>query len=429
MNRFDVCSCDGTGGLESRRNLLTTGLALGLPFLLSKIAFPQSTFRPEIKDGPVFVSIFLRGGADGLNIVAPYAEDRYHSARPTLGLKRPGDRVASVSDRALDLDGFFGLHPSMAGLHGLFHDGKLAVVHAVGSGDETRSHFEAMGTMERGLFQSAHGTSNGWLTRYLAQHPDRVAPLRAVALSQTLPDSLGGSLGAVAVNELDDFKLKGAPDNVLAVLEGLHTQADMMSGAGSKTIEVLKNLQRSDPKRYRPDHGAVYPESPLGRALRDVAYLVKQDFGLEVACLESLGWDTHVAQGAATGWQSGLLRDLSESLSAFFLDLGAESSRVVATVQTEFGRRLEENSGFGTDHGHGGMMMVAGGKVQGGRVFGRWPGLSQEQLVGPGDLAVTTDYRCVLAEVLEDHLGSRSTADVFPQAARDRLNLFAPASP
>lgn len=395
-----------------------------MTLLSPRSSLAQATFRKDRKDGPVLVVVFLRGGADGLNVVVPFGEDEYYRKRPSLSVKRPSDRSAVASDKCLDLDGFFGLHPALTGLQALFHEGTAAFVQAVGSGDETRSHFEAMGTMERGMFESAHGTDNGWIARHIASTPDRTSPLRAVSFTQTLPDSLGGSLGAVAVPQLNDYKLKGAPDKALDVLAAMHQGDDAMARAGIRTLEVLKNLKVSDPANYVPDRSAVYPASPLGQALRDVAYLVKQDVGLEVACLESVGWDTHVAQGVGTGWQANLLKDLSDSVSAFYQDIGSEKNRVLLTVQTEFGRRLEENSGFGTDHGHGSFMMVAGGSVQGGKVYGQWPGLSQDKLVGPGDLAVTTDYRCVFAEVLEKHLGSTHVDRVFPKLAAERLQFL-----
>lgn len=444
--RKDWFSCDGKGSIgqsrigpvqrsvdrpslrPSRRGFLV-GLGLSsLAWAMPRSALSQVAFDPHArKTGRnVVVSIFLRGGADGLNIVAPYAEDAYHRERPTLRLLRPND-PGSKTDRVLDLDGFFGFNPALADLLPLFKDGNLAIVHAAGSGDQTRSHFEAMNTMERGLAAGSAGSASGWLARHLATtEPAKSSPLRAVAFGGTMPDSLRGATDAISVNGLEDFKLFADDEAEMrdALREMYSVGKDDMSMAGSETLQVLETLNRLDPKSYRPSNQAVYPKSDLGRALEQVALLYRADVGLEVAVLDKGGWDTHVAQGVATGLLSGQLQDLGASLAAFARDLGSDMSRVTVVVQTEFGRRLHENSGLGTDHGRASVMFVLGGGVRGGKVYAKWPGLEEAQLEPPGDLRVTTDYRQVLSDVLS-HSFAVDPGKVFAGFGGPVLGLFA----
>jgi uncharacterized protein (DUF1501 family) len=431
--RKDWMSCDGSGRvsqrsdvagsagmlpasetpeshiLPSRRNFLV-GLGLSsLAWAMPRTALSQIAVDPAKKNSGknVVVSLFLRGGADGLNIVVPYAEDAYHRARPNLRLLKPN--ASSVKDRVLDLDGFFGFNPALADLLPFYREGELAVVHAVGSGDQTRSHFEAMNTMERGLQAGSAGDASGWLARHLAAtEPAKRSPLRAVAFGGTMPDSLRGATSAIAINGLDEFRLVTDEEaEMTAALKDLYGSGkDAMSFAGAETLQVLDTLNRLDPKAYRPSNGASYPKSELGRAFEQVALLIRADVGLEVAVLDRGGWDTHVAQGVATGLLSGNLQDLGASLAAFARDLGPEMARVSVAVQTEFGRRLQENSGLGTDHGRASVMVLLGGGAKGGKVYTRWPGLEDHQLEPPGDLRVTTDYREVLSAVLTHSFGS-----------------------
>jgi uncharacterized protein (DUF1501 family) len=428
--RKDWFSCDGTGSFggpetlrawhsEAERPIINptrrgflVGLGLSsLAWALPRNALSQITIDPASKkqEKNVVVSIFLRGGADGLNIVVPYAEDAYHRMRPTLRLLKPTDASGPETDRVIDLNGFFGLNPAMAATLPLYREGRMAILHAVGSGDQTRSHFEAMNTMERGLAAGSAGSASGWLARHLsATVPQKSSPLRAVAFGGTMPDSLRGATDAIAVNGLEDFKLNGEDEaQMREALRDMYSGGkDAMSLAGNETLEVLDTLNRLDPKSYRPSNGAKYPVSDLGKALEQVALLIRADVGLEVAVLDKGGWDTHVAQGVATGLLSGQLQDLGASLAAFAGDLGVDMSRVTVVVQTEFGRRLQENSGLGTDHGRGSVMFVLGGGVKGGKVYTQWPGLEDHQLEPPGDLRVTTDYRQVLSEVLAQRLAS-----------------------
>lgn len=422
------CSCDGQGGEGriDRRTALTAGLLAGVWWMSARSAWAQASFRPKQKAGHTLVVVFLRGGADGLNLVAPYAEDDYYRLRPTLAIAKPG----AGEGRLLDLDGHFGLNPGLRPLEAPFKDGRLAIVHACGSGDQTRSHFEAMGTMERGLHDRPSAASDGWLARHIAATPERSAPLRAVALTSTMPDSLGGVTSALAVPNISDVKLSALDEDqrtrFMASLARLYgPDGDQMEQAGHATLDVLKTLTQSDPNQYQAANGATYPDTDLGRTFRQVAFLIRKEVGLEVACLDFGGWDTHIAQGTTAGWLTGLATELANSVAAFMTDLGTEMSRVTVVVQSEFGRRLEENSGFGTDHGRGGVMMVAGGGARGGKVYGDWPTLSPGRRVGPGDLDVTTDYRDVLGEVLAKRLQTPDLGRVFPGLDHRPIGLYA----
>lgn len=386
--------------------------------------------RPEGPPGDVLVCLFLRGGMDSLHVVPPHGDANYYRHRPTLALARPDDSRAGKAARALDLDGRFGLHPNMAPALDLFRAGELAIIHACGTPDSTRSHFEAMATMEGGV-DDGSTASSGWLGRHLASAPRRSrSPLRAVALGEIVPDSLRGGLGAVAVDSLAEFRLK-APDRWAAAFGGslaaLYAGGeDEVRSAGRETLALLKSVAQLDPAGYRPAGGARYPEGDFGDHLRQVAQLVKADLGLEVACLDLGGWDSHVAQPTLL---DGLTRDLARGLLALRVDLGHQFRRVTVVAMSEFGRRAYENSGLGTDHGRATCLFVAGGGIRGGRVYGRWPGLAQEQLEGPGDLRVTTDYRDVLGEVVRERLRNPALMQVFPGHEVRSLGIAQPAAP
>jgi len=400
--------------------------AIGL--LAGQSALSQLAFHTDRHgSGKVLVVIFLRGGADGLNIVTPYREDAYYRNRPALHLAAPTDGASAAKERLLDLDGFFGLHPAMGAAYPLFREGKMGFVHACGSADQTRSHFDAMSAMERGLAQASGTTSSGWIARFLDATPaENDSPLRAVALSSTMPDSLRGSTSAIAFETIGDFVLR-APDDEAAAFQQVVSKVykegkDEVSVAGQKTLKALQRLRSLDLQSYRPSNSAVYKATDLGTGLKQVAMLVKADAGLEVACLDKGGWDTHVTQGNATGLQASNLTELSEALSAFHADLGPLTERVTTIVMTEFGRRLRENSGFGTDHGRAGVMMLMGAGIVGAKVHGTWPGLEEHQLEGPGDLRVTTDYRNVIGEVVHSRFGVAPDA-VFPGLAEARVGI------
>ncbi|HWD39107.1 MAG TPA: DUF1501 domain-containing protein [Fimbriimonas sp.] len=434
----DWMSCDGIGGsgrrpirpqtggglLATRRSVLLTAAAGLATWAGSRSALADVTVNPGEKGRNVLVVIFLRGGADGLNLVVPYAEDEYYKARPNLAIAGPKDTRAPEKARAIDLNGFFGLHPSLAALLPLYGSNKMTVVHACGSNDHTRSHFEAMATMEHGAPENHSTLTSGWLARHLLSKPGSDSPLRAVSFSETVPDSLRGATEAIAIQSLDDFKLRGG-EPFEKELSKIYGGKDLVAHAGQQTIQALTALRSLDPKNYKPSNGAKYPESDLGAGLRQVACLIRADMGLEVACLDKGGWDTHVAQGADTGWQAGLMTDLAGSIVAFCQDLGSEISRVTVVAMSEFGRRVSENAGLGTDHGRAGAMMLFGGGIKTAQVACRWPGLKPEQLDEVGDLRVTTDYRTVLAEVLGKRLGNLDRQALFPGLGADTLSVLA----
>jgi uncharacterized protein (DUF1501 family) len=409
----------------SRRRLL------GLPVVPEHAATLHSPSRPHVAPaakgrrmvfqpsrgpaGDVLVCLFLRGGADGLHLVAPYGDEGYYAGRPRIAVPRPDDTQAAAAERGVALDDFFALHPVLAPLHEVFRAGRLAIVHAAGSPDQTRSHFEAMATMERGVADGSVSTS-GWLGRHLhAAAGASFSPLRAVAIGDVLPQSLEGTLGATAVHSLDEFRLALPAtwsEGFQAALAGLYDGAeDPVAEAGHETLKLLKALDRLEPDRYQPAGGASYPEGSFGRGLRQVAQLIKADLGLEVACLDLGGWDSHIAQGPLL---EGLMRDLAGGLRAFHADLGDHMERVTLVAMSEFGRRVQENGGLGTDHGRGTCFFLMGGGIHGGRVLAKWPGLAADRLEGPGDLPVTTDYRDLLAEVVARRLRNPDWARVFP---------------
>jgi len=412
MAMNDWQTCDGSGRPAASRDLvaasvtrrgLLVGASLGLlGWATQQSALAQVTIGKPGANRNIVVVVFLRGGADGLTLLVPHGDEAYYQLRPTLSVPKA---------KLKDLDGFFGLHPSMAALAPLYESGMLAPLHAVGSDDRTRSHFEAMDTMERGIARR-EGPQSGWVARYLAaSEKPNASPLRAVAFGYTTPTSLVGATHATTMSSLAEYRLD-LPEEARKSLESLyHVGKDEISHAGRETLDVLKTLERLDAAHYKAQNGATYPQSDLGTGLKQVACLVRAEVGMEVACLDKGGWDTHVTQGTESGWMPLQMDDLSKSLAAFAGDMGPEMSRVTVVVMTEFGRRIAENAGLGTDHGHGGAMFLFGGGVKGGKVHTKWPGLDHP--VGPGDVAVTTDYRDVLAEILRNRMGMAETAEVF----------------
>jgi uncharacterized protein (DUF1501 family) len=364
--------------------------------------------------GDVLVCIFLRGGADGLHLVAPYGDREYYAQRPRLAVARPDDRAAAAERRGRALDGFFALHPLLAPLEPIYRAGQLAVAHAVGSPDQTRSHFEAMETMERGVSDGSRATT-GWLGRHLQTVGTRPSPLRALAIGETLPQSLEGAFGASAIGSLDAFRLAmpaGWSDGFQSTLAGLYeAEAGPLAAAGRETFQLLRALEKLNPAGYRPSGGAIYPEGDFGRGLSQIAQLVKAELGLEVACLDLDGWDSHIGQEALL---DGLTRELAAGLAAFHADLGPRIDRVTVVVMSEFGRRVRENGGLGTDHGRATCFFLMGGQIRGGRVLADWPGLAPDRQEGPGDLKVTLDYRDLLAEIVHTRLKNPHWQQVFP---------------
>jgi uncharacterized protein (DUF1501 family) len=362
----------------------------------------------------VLITIFQRGAVDGLNMVVPFGERDYYTARPTIAIARPG----SGADTAVDLDGFFGFHPRLAPLKALFDARQLAVVHACGSPDGTRSHFDAQDYMETAT-PGVKGTPDGWLNRYLhAREHQAKTPFRAVALAPQLPRSLQGLAPALAIGQIDRFGIRAGQsgDMVQASFESEYAAAAdrVLHSTGREAFEAIRMMKEADPSRHTPANGAEYPRSPYGEALRQIAQLVKADVGLEIAFAETGNWDHHVNEGAAVGQLAARLDDFGRGIAALVRDLGERMQDVVILTMSEFGRAVAENGNRGTDHGHGNAMMVIGGGVRGGKVYGRWPGLAREQRYDGRDLGVTTDFRAVFNEVVRGHLALSDTRPVFP---------------
>ena len=363
------------------------------------------------KSADVLICIFQRGGADGLNMVVPHGDKDYYTHRPSLAIPQPG-----ASDSAIDLDGFFGLHPALDALKEIWDAKQLAVVHACGSPDPTHSHFDAMDYMERGT-PGQKSIATGWLGRHMATtEAADDSPFRAVGFGALLQASLRGG-AATALTSLEAFKLQARPPElpkVKAAHGQLYRGSGMLAGSGQQTLAALAIMEKLSPSSYQPSDGAQYPDSPYGKALMQIAQLVKSDVGLRVACADIGDWDTHVHQGGADGEMAANLKEFGDGLRALYTDLSASLGRVTIVTMSEFGRRAAENGGGGTDHGHGNAMFVLGGNIAGGRVYGEWPGLQAEQLYGPGDLQVATDFRDVLGEIVAKRLGNAALGQVFP---------------
>jgi uncharacterized protein (DUF1501 family) len=398
----------------TRRSVLRS---IGLGGLVLPAGFPRVAFSATPSaQRDILVCIFLRGGADGLNVVVPFGDDDYYESRPLLAIRQPG----SGGREAIDLDGFFGFHPSLAPLKELYDEGVLAAVHATGSPDRTHSHFDAMDFMERGT-PGSKSVPTGWLGRHLATlDTGNDSPFRAVSVGSLLPASLRGPVPATALRSVVDFHLQGQPGREAELARFQARLSAMSTGDGwldlqtRQAFAAVAALAAAHPGSFRPANGARYPAGAFGAALLQVAQLIKADLGLEVACVDLDGWDFHAEQGRATGAMADLLAELAGGLAAFHADLGQRMKRITVVTLSEFGRRIEPNASGGTDHGHGNFMFLLGGGVDGGRVHGVWPGLAPEQRYGPGDLAITTDFRTVLAEVLERRLGSSKIGEVFP---------------
>jgi uncharacterized protein (DUF1501 family) len=400
----------------SRRVFLrNSGLAMvgvgSAPVWLERAALAGNAIE---RRGKVLVAIFQRGAADGLNIVVPHGERRYYELRPSIAVPRPSASLAA--DSAIDLDGFFGLHPALAPLKPLWDSRQLAIVHAAGSPDPTRSHFDAQDYMESGT-PGLKATSDGWLNRALLAPAGKPSPVRAVSLGPALPRALRGSNSAVAVDNLNSFTVRDpAAAKVLeSMYAGSHDQ--IVGGTGRETFEAVALLQSLQRTPYQPGAGAAYPRGRFGESLRQIAQLIKADVGVEVAFADIGGWDHHVNEvgpKASAGQLATRLDEFGSSLAAFYQDLGDRMEEVVVVTMSEFGRTAKENGNRGTDHGHANAMFVLGGPVKGGRIYGKWPGLAPEQLYEERDLALTTDFRDVLSEAVYRHLGNRSMKQVFP---------------
>lgn len=403
----------------SRRTFLKSSAALGVVGAgrsLFPSWMPQLAFASEARQAPgdVLVCIFLRGGIDGLSAVVPYFEGaQLYDARPTIATPEPG------SGGSLDLDGRFALHPAMAPLKELYDDGSFGIIHATGLTDSSRSHFDAMRFMEAGL-SGDKGLETGWLGRHLKTAAwSNDSPFRAVGMGAMVAESLRGPVSPLAIKSIADFHFKGRETELrqlqqsLASLYAVDAPVDRMGTQASMVFEIVEMLQDLSAAEYQAAGGASYPEGEFGMGLKQVAQLIKADVGLEVACVDLGGWDTHEGQGTLDGEFNALLDELSRGLHAFYTDLGERMKDVSVVTMSEFGRRVKENGSAGTDHGYGNVMFLMGGGTKGGQVFSDWPSLSPEALVD-GDLAITTDYRDVLAEVVRGRLKNDALNEVFP---------------
>ncbi len=410
----------------SRRFFLHKGaLAIAgtaaIPSFLVRSVLAETDAAP----GRRLVVIFQRGAADGLNIVVPYREKNYYAMRPSIAIPQ---------NQVLDLDGFFGLHPSLASFKPLYDHGQLAIVHAAGSPDMSRSHFDAQDYMESGT-PGIKSTQDGWLNRALQaedlRRREQRTAFRALALGSEVPLTLAGKIPTIALNNLNSFSVGGrgpAPSPAASAFEAMygHSGDHIFHAAGDETFEAVKMLRAANPAQYTPGPGVEYPNSDFGNNMRQIAQLLKANLGVEAAFTDVSGWDTHHDQGSVNGQLSNRLRDFSDSIAAFWRDLGDSAENVTLVTMSEFGRTARENGTGGTDHGHANAMFILGDDVKGGKVYGRWPGLNNEQLNEGRDLALTTDYRQVLGEVVGKTLGATNLDLVFPGAgvaSKDFLRL------
>ncbi len=381
-----------------------------LPSWLGRAVYAQDAPGERKK---ILIAIFQRGAVDGLNVVVPFGEKRYYDLRPTIAV--PAPRNSHDEDAVIDLDGFFGLHPNLSSLKPLWDRKMLAIVEAVGSPDPTRSHFDAQDYMESGTpgYKNAPG---GWLNRALTPNV-KPSPLRAVSLTPDLPVSLRGKNEALAINSVSGFQVKDR--QAANIFESIYdTTADrVLNNTGRETFEAIRIMQSMQKTGYTPANGANYPKGQLGGSLQQIAQLIKANVGLEVAFTDMGGWDTHVQEmgpRASVGQLPSLLRNFGDALAAFSQDMGDRMQDITVVTMSEFGRTARENGNRGTDHGHANVMFVMGGDVRGGKVYGRWPGLAEEQLYEGRDLALTTDFRSVLSELVRKQMGNRELATVFP---------------
>ncbi|HTR77194.1 MAG TPA: DUF1501 domain-containing protein [Gemmatimonadaceae bacterium] len=375
--------------------------------------------------GKVLICIFQRGAADALNVVVPHGEKAYYKIRSTIAIPRPTAATTGAAQAAIDLDGFFGLHPALAPMKPLWDRGILAPVVAVGSPSSSRSHFDAQDYMESAT-PDVKSTPDGWLNRYLATKGTceecKASAFRAVSMTPQTPRILEGPAPAVAMNSLAEFTIRTNGTEAERI-EALYRtgNADVVHAAGDEMFDAVKVLRAANPQQYLPQNGAVYPpNSPFAQHLKGIAQLIKADVGLEIAFADVGGWDTHVNQGGSTGQLAQRLDDFAKAINALVTDLGDRMADVTIMTMSEFGRTAHQNGNGGTDHGHASALFVVGGDVKGGKIHGKWPGLEPEQLNEGRDLALTTDFRSVFSEVVSKHLGATKLDAIFPGFSVDQ---------
>ncbi|MCU1268404.1 MAG: hypothetical protein JWM21_4722 [Acidobacteria bacterium] len=395
--------------------LASIGVALSAPSFIERAVLAQSSERITGGRRKTLIAIFQRGAVDGLNMVVPYGEHAYYDLRPTIAIPKP--QVGNI-EAAIDLDGFFGLHPAMASLKPLWDSKRLAIVEAAGSPDNTRSHFDAQDYMESAT-PGVKSTQDGWLNRLLQSQADPQNSLfRAVSMTSNMPRALQGRAPALAISNLADFNIRAGQNSasMQGGFEALYGQSahDVLSDTGKETFEAVNYLKKVNPSQYKAENGAQYPRTPFGNGLLQIAQLIKAGVGLEIAFTDIGGWDTHVNEGSSRGQLSNLLQQFSSGIAALYTDLGQRMDDVVIMTMSEFGRTVRENGNRGTDHGHANAMFVVGNDVRGGKVYGQWPGLKTDQLYEGRDLNLTTDFRDVFGEVAKRHLGTPNLKTVFP---------------
>jgi uncharacterized protein (DUF1501 family) len=414
----------------SRRDLLKTLGVVGIsqalfPTWMPRLAFAQDGAQSENRD--VLVAVFLRGGMDGLNAIVPFGEGAgYYDRRPTIAIAEPDGGDSS----AVDLDGFFGLHPALRPLRDVWDANALTIIHAAGSPDPSRSHFDAMEYMERGI-PGDKLTGTGWIARHLTSAAwQNESPFRAIGMGTMLQSSLRGEISALALRSIADFHLNGRQDQLASIrrtLSGLYSveaPTDLLTSTAAGVFNTMEMMEQLAAEEYSPGNGASYPESDFGYGLRQVAQLIRAEVGLEVACVDLGGWDTHDSQGGADGEMAYYLDDLARGLAAFYTDMQDRMTNITVVTMSEFGRTTTENASGGTDHGRASAMFVMGGGASS-QVYADWRGLADDQL-DEGDLAVTTDYRDVLAEILINRVGNSAIDQIFPGYTLNTHGLIVP---
>jgi len=405
--------------MNRRFFLKNSGIALAsLGAATASPSFLTRTLAQTGKNGrrKILITIFQRGAMDGLNAVVPFGDPAYYTLRPSIAVPRPNSGQGAV----IDLDGFFGLHPALSPFKSIYDEGQLAVIHAVGSPDTTRSHFDAQDYMESAT-PGVKSTTDGWLNRYLQTNRKADAsPFRAVSMGANLPRTMQGKASAIAMNSIRDFGIRSGGGEMGQAVQGgfeamyQQTVNDALRGTGKETFEAVKMIKQVNPGQYQPAAGVNYPRGQFGERLKQVAQLIKSDIGLEVAFTDIGGWDTHANQGAGQGQLANRLAEFSNGISALYADLREFADDIVILTMTEFGRTAKENGNRGTDHGHASVIFALGGKVKGGNIYGKWPGLRTNDLYEGRDLALTTDFREVFAEVAKNHLNASNLNAIFP---------------
>lgn len=411
-----TCGCREYDRLSRRHFLGFGGLVMAtaaVPAWLPRVALAQS----ENSSRDVVVSLFLRGGWDGLTICVPHIEDNLYRLRPGLAVPRPD---SGHPQAAIDLDGRFGVSRAFEPLLDCYRDGRLLFVHACGSNDPTRSHFDAMRFMETGSAGAHAPQFTGWLGRHLQTTAPLQpgTPLRGVGIGFGLQQSLAGAPDAVPIRDPGDFGLRGDNDTVFqrrrAIDKMYRGSQALLETSAATTLGTIDLLDEIGFGQYQPAGGAQYPDNDFGLALESTAALIKADVGVEAIAIDYGGWDTHDDQQPLDGTMQILMNGFAQGLSAFHRDLFTDSrENVVVAAMSEFGRNVRENASRGTDHGHGGVMMLLGGAIQGGRVLTDWPGLENELLYEGQDLEVTIDYRDILSEIVTKRLGNPDFRNVF----------------